>query len=148
MKARDPYGNRWTVRRRWAPWADYFRAPLNRLNRPLGNEVEDHWSGVAATMGRATSVPLLGALLAWIGLLVLWPFAALTRLVLRRPGPVEVRRAGELWRSEQVPFSAGAATISRLIDDISYNRIPPRTARGPDPTQGPEAPNSGFSGRF
>ena len=130
MKTRDPHGNRWSVRRRWAPWANYFQGPLNHLNEPMGNEVEDHWSGVAAAFGRATAIPLLGALVGWLFLALLWPFAVLTRLILRRPWPVATRRAGELWRSEDAAtFSEVAPIIARLIDDISYNRIAERTWR-------------------
>ena len=134
MKTRDPHGNRWTVRRRWAPWANYFQAPLDRLNRPLGTEVHDHWGGVSAALGRASAVPLVGALLAWVALTLLWPFAVLTRVALRRPWPIDVRRDGELWRSEDASsFSAGREIIERLIDDVSYGRLPDRTTRARPP---------------
>ena len=128
MRAQDPDGNRWTVRRRWAPWPHYFQAPLDRINRPFGNEVHDHWGGVSATLGRASAVPLIGSLLTWIGLIILWPFAVLTRVVLRRPWPVEVRREGELWRTEEAStFAAAGPIIERLVDDLNYGRIPERT---------------------
>lgn len=144
MKTRDPHGNRWTVRRRWAPWTNYFQAPLNRLNRPLGNELDDHWAGVSAALGRASAVPLIGALLAWVALTLLWPFAVLTRVALRRPWPIDVLRDGELWRSEAASsFSAGREIIERLIDDISYGRLPDRTttARPPAWHRGTHQPN-------
>lgn len=137
MKAVDPDGTTWKVRRRITPWRRYFGGTFDGLSP----EPQHPWNrGKLGTMqpttlgGGDSSYFIAMVKLPFLAFLL--PFIIVLRLLLSSSWTVEVFLDGQLWREEKAGrWTASGQRADRLVSEIRAGIYPERTTLG-YPNQG------------
>jgi hypothetical protein len=123
VRVRDPYGDSWSVRRRWWPWRRRLRVPDDYPDIGLDLGGDDPISAVLSVIALIILIPALIilalALAEVLLLLLLVPLAVLIRVIRRGAWPVEVRGPGRFRLTQPVVgFRASGERAAVLAEAI------------------------------
>jgi hypothetical protein len=133
MKATDPSGATYTVRRRWWPW----RWKERSIGEGSFFDVFPDFGGVddiagailALVLGLVAAIvlPVVLALLItgieWILLLILLPVAVAGRVIFGKHWTIEVRRGDTLWEIDGGTWSESQANLQQIAAQIESGQV-------------------------